>query len=89
MNRTRTITKMTKKIQRIVHCFVMTIYRNTVVDVGDVAIDSFVSDVERLELCRERLGDTSWFKDHLRDLFQEFTKGELPGIKKVEELEVG
>ena len=28
-------------------------------------------------------------KDHLRDLFQEFANEELPGIKKVEELEVG
>ncbi|MGF1450648.1 MAG: type II toxin-antitoxin system HicB family antitoxin [Opitutales bacterium] len=27
-------------------------------------------------------------KAHLRDLFHEFSKGDLPGIKKVEEIEV-
>ena len=28
-------------------------------------------------------------KEHLRDLYQEFSNGGLPGIKKVEEIEVG
>jgi len=28
-------------------------------------------------------------KSHLRDLHAEFSKGDLPGIKKVEEIEVG
>lgn len=28
-------------------------------------------------------------KEHLRDLFEEFSSGEIPGIKKVEEIEVG
>lgn len=28
-------------------------------------------------------------KEHLRDLFEEFLSGEIPGIKKVEEIEVG
>lgn len=28
-------------------------------------------------------------KDHLRDLFREFSKGDLPGIKKVVEIETG
>ncbi len=28
-------------------------------------------------------------KEHLKDLHQEFSKGDLPGIKKVEEIEVG
>lgn len=28
-------------------------------------------------------------KAHLKDLHEEFSKGDLPGIKKVEELEVG
>jgi predicted RNase H-like HicB family nuclease len=28
-------------------------------------------------------------KDHLKDLYHEFSKGDLPGIKKVEEIEVG
>ena len=28
-------------------------------------------------------------KAHLKDLHEEFAKGDLPGIKKVEELEVG
>ena len=28
-------------------------------------------------------------KEHLKDLHQEFSKGNLPGIKKVEEIEVG
>jgi len=28
-------------------------------------------------------------KDHLRDLHLEFSKGDLPGIRKVEEIEVG
>jgi predicted RNase H-like HicB family nuclease len=27
--------------------------------------------------------------EHLRDLYREFRKGDLPGIKKVEEIEVG
>ncbi|MCZ6671695.1 MAG: type II toxin-antitoxin system HicB family antitoxin [Verrucomicrobia bacterium] len=28
-------------------------------------------------------------KEHLKDLHQEFSKGDIPGIKKVEEIEVG
>lgn len=28
-------------------------------------------------------------KMHLRDLYQEFTNHDLPGIKKIEEIEVG
>jgi predicted RNase H-like HicB family nuclease len=28
-------------------------------------------------------------KEHLLDLYKEFRKGDLPGIKKVEEIEVG
>lgn len=28
-------------------------------------------------------------KEHLLDLYREFNKGDLPGIKKVEEIEVG
>ena len=28
-------------------------------------------------------------KEHLKDLYQDFSKGDLPGIKKVEEIEVG
>jgi predicted RNase H-like HicB family nuclease len=28
-------------------------------------------------------------KEHLKDLHQEFSKGDLPGIKKVAEIEVG
>ena len=28
-------------------------------------------------------------KEHLKDLHEEFSKGDLPGIKKVEEIEVG
>ena len=28
-------------------------------------------------------------KEHLLDLYREFCKGDLPGIKKVEEIEVG
>ena len=33
--------------------------------------------------------DLEDLKEHLRDLYQEFSKGDLPGIKKVEEIEVG
>ncbi len=33
--------------------------------------------------------DLDDLKEHLRDLFKEFSKGGLPGIKKVEEIEVG
>ena len=33
--------------------------------------------------------DLEDLKDHLRDLYLEFGKGDLPGIKKVEEIEVG
>jgi predicted RNase H-like HicB family nuclease len=33
--------------------------------------------------------DLEDLKEHLRDLFREFSKGDLPGIKKVEEIEVG
>ncbi len=28
-------------------------------------------------------------KEHLQDLFAEFSSGEIPGIRKVEEIEVG
>jgi predicted RNase H-like HicB family nuclease len=34
---------------------------------------------------RETLQD---LKDHLRDLYKNFSEGQLPGIKKVEELEL-
>ena len=33
--------------------------------------------------------DLEDLKAHLRDLYLEFSKGDLPGIKKVEEIEVG
>ena len=33
--------------------------------------------------------DLEDLKEHLRDLFKEFSVGDLPGIKKVEEIEVG
>ncbi len=33
--------------------------------------------------------DLDDLRDHLRDLFEEFSSGDIPGIKKVEELEVG
>ena len=33
--------------------------------------------------------DLEDLKEHLRDLHKEFSKGDLPGIKKVEEIEVG
>jgi len=33
--------------------------------------------------------DLEDLKEHLRDLFKEFSKGDLPGIKRVEEIEVG
>jgi predicted RNase H-like HicB family nuclease len=32
--------------------------------------------------------DLTDLKEHLKDLYKEFTTNELPGIKKVEELEV-
>ena len=28
-------------------------------------------------------------KEHLRDLYKEFSKGDIPGIKTVEEIEMG
>ncbi|MEM6911677.1 MAG: type II toxin-antitoxin system HicB family antitoxin [Verrucomicrobiota bacterium] len=33
--------------------------------------------------------DLDDLKAHLRDLHDEFSKGDLPGIRKVEELEIG
>ena len=33
--------------------------------------------------------DLDDLKDHLRDLYQEFSQDDLPGIKRVEEIEVG
>lgn len=33
--------------------------------------------------------DLEDLKAHLKDLYEEFTKGDLPGIKKTEEIEVG
>ncbi len=33
--------------------------------------------------------DLDDLKEHLRDLFEEFSSEEIPGIKKVEEIEVG
>ena len=33
--------------------------------------------------------DPDDLKDHLRDLYQEFKQDNLPGIRKVEEIEVG
>lgn len=32
--------------------------------------------------------DLDDLKDHLRDLYREFSQGDLPGIRKVEELEM-
>lgn len=32
--------------------------------------------------------DKEDLEDHLRDLFREFSSGDIPGIRKVEELEV-
>ncbi len=33
--------------------------------------------------------DLEDLKEHLRDLFREFSSREIPGIRKVEEIEVG
>lgn len=33
--------------------------------------------------------DLEDLKEHLRDLYREFSSGELPGIKKMDEIEVG
>ena len=33
--------------------------------------------------------DLDDLKEHLRDLYKEFSKDDIPGIKKVEEIEVG
>ena len=33
--------------------------------------------------------DLEDLREHLRDLYQEFSFGEIPGIRKVEEIEVG
>ena len=32
--------------------------------------------------------DLDDLKEHLKDLYKEFSEGDLPGIKKVEELEI-
>lgn len=33
--------------------------------------------------------DLDDLREHLRDLFHEFSKGDLPGVRRVEEIEVG